>query len=96
VEGINLQHVNQSSQISSKLEELFIKEETDNAGTISLNKKNRLTLSSTKIPKRYYLLESVTIWYSHFYLVYVIVYYLIYHDIDIKINECSEAKPGCW
>jgi hypothetical protein len=38
VEGINLQHVNQSSQTSSKLEGLFIKEETDNAGTISLNK----------------------------------------------------------
>ena len=38
MEGINLQHVNQSSQISSKLEGLFIKEETDNVGTISLNK----------------------------------------------------------
>jgi hypothetical protein len=96
VEGINLQHVNQSSQISSKLEGLFIKEETDNAGTIRLNKETALHRAAQKIPKRYYLLESVTIWYSHFYLVYVIVYYLIYNDIDIKINECSEAKPGCW
>lgn len=42
MEGINLQHVNQSSQISSKLEGLFIKEETDNAGTISLNKETGL------------------------------------------------------
>jgi hypothetical protein len=50
VEGINLQHVNQSSQISFKLEGLFIKEETDNAGTISLNKKTGLHRAIQKFP----------------------------------------------
>ena len=50
MEGINLQHVNQSSQISSKLEGLFIKEETDNAGTISLNKETGLHRAIQKFP----------------------------------------------
>jgi hypothetical protein len=50
VEGINLQHANQSSQISSKLEGLFIKEVTGNAGTISLNKETGLNRSVQKFP----------------------------------------------
>ena len=50
MEGINLQHVNQSSQISSKLERIFIKEETDNAGTISLNKETGLHGAVQKFP----------------------------------------------
>jgi hypothetical protein len=50
VEGIDLQHVNQNSQISSKLEWLFIKEMTDNAGTISLNKETGLHRSVQKFP----------------------------------------------